>query len=502
MPPTDPAAPRPPARPPRRTLGRGPGTAPAPSADPAPESGVAHERPTEAETGPRAPGSAPGRADRPGEASSGPGRTPPHDGGVGDDGPGAASSAPEPGRQRGHDPDSGRDGSATAPAEEREPAPAPVRASVPVPVSVPVRASAPAFVPAPVPPPAPQEGAAEPAAPREDAEAAGTPSTGSDGATDPRGRDGGPPPGAVAAAGSGAGVSAVVLADTVHDTAAAPDGSTEPHGPAAETVDDGRFTVRLANFEGPFDLLLQLISKHKLDVTEVALSKVTDEFMAHIRAMGPDWDLDQTTEFLVVAATLLDLKAARLLPAAEVEDEADLALLEARDLLFARLLQYRAYKQVAEIFAGRLDEESRRYPRTVGLEDHHAELLPDVVISIGAEGFAKLAVKAMQPRPKPQVYVDHIHAPLVSVREQAEVVVGLLRERGRASFRELTDGVTDTLTVVARFLALLELYRERAVVLDQEDALGELVVTWAGGEAGAHVTDEFDRTPESMEDKA
>ncbi|MFF7716615.1 segregation/condensation protein A [Streptomyces sp. NPDC007988] len=273
-------------------------------------------------------------------------------------------------------------------------------------------------------------------------------------------------------------------------------------GEAAEPVDDGRFTVRLANFEGPFDLLLQLISKHKLDVTEVALSKVTDEFMAHIRAMGPDWDLDQTTEFLVVAATLLDLKAARLLPAAEVEDEADLALLEARDLLFARLLQYRAYKQVAEIFSNRLDEESRRYPRTVGLEDHHAELLPDVVISIGPEGFARLAVKAMQPKPKPQVYVDHIHAPLVSVREQAEVVVGLLRERGRASFRELTDGVTDTLTVVARFLALLELYREKAVVLDQEDALGELVVTWAGGEADAHVTDEFDRAPESMEEKA
>ncbi|MER7820520.1 segregation/condensation protein A [Streptomyces sp. NPDC096153] len=308
------------------------------------------------------------------------------------------------------------------------------------------------------------------------------------------------------ASGPGAPVSATAPADG--GPVPAPIAEAPPPVPeavaeeAAEPVDDGRFTVRLANFEGPFDLLLQLISKHKLDVTEVALSKVTDEFMAHIRAMGPDWDLDQTTEFLVVAATLLDLKAARLLPAAEVEDEADLALLEARDLLFARLLQYRAYKHVAEIFSNRLDEESRRYPRTVGLEDHHAELLPDVVISIGPEGFARLAVKAMQPKPKPQVYVDHIHAPLVSVREQAEVVVGLLRERGRASFRELTDGVTDTLTVVARFLALLELYREKAVVLDQEDALGELVVTWAGGEADAHVTDEFDRAPESMEEKA
>ncbi|MEU4267328.1 segregation/condensation protein A [Streptomyces sp. NPDC026092] len=269
-----------------------------------------------------------------------------------------------------------------------------------------------------------------------------------------------------------------------------------PVGADAPPGDDGRFTVRLANFEGPFDLLLQLISKHKLDVTEVALSKVTDEFMVHIRAMGPDWDLDQTTEFLVVAATLLDLKAARLLPAAEVEDEADLALLEARDLLFARLLQYRAYKQIASIFEDRWETEGRRHPRTVGLEAHHAELLPEVVISIGAEGFAKLAVKAMQPKAKPQVYVDHIHAPLVSVREQAGLVVALLRERGSVSFRELAEGAADTLTVVARFLALLELYREKAVSLDQEDALGELTVTWVGGEQETQVTDEFDQVVE------
>ncbi|WP_128976229.1 segregation and condensation protein A [Streptomyces roseicoloratus] len=258
---------------------------------------------------------------------------------------------------------------------------------------------------------------------------------------------------------------------------------------------DGRFTVRLANFEGPFDLLLQLIAKHKLDVTEVALSRVTDEFMAHIRAMGPDWDLDQTTEFLVVAATLLDLKAARLLPAAEVEDEADLALLEARDLLFARLLQYRAYKRIADIFAERWEAEGRRHPRTVGLEPHHAELLPEVVISVGAEGFARLAVKAMQPKARPEVYVDHIHAPLVSVREQAAVVVALLREKGTVTFRELVAGVDDTLTVVARFLALLELYREKAVALDQETALGDLTVSWTGGEAdpSGAVTDEFDQ---------
>ncbi|PWI41797.1 segregation/condensation protein A [Streptomyces sp. ICBB 8177] len=290
-------------------------------------------------------------------------------------------------------------------------------------------------------------------------------------------------------------------------TGAAPPPGTEsgpagaPTGPEAapgaeQAADDGRFTVRLANFEGPFDLLLQLISKHKLDVTEVALSRVTDDFIAHIRAMGQDWDLDQATEFLVVAATLLDLKAARLLPAAEVEDEEDLALLEARDLLFARLLQYRAYKRIAEIFAARLAAESSRHPRTVGLEPHHAELLPDVVISIGAAGFAKLAVKAMQPKPAPRVYVEHIHAPLVSVREQAERVIALLRERGGATFAELAADAPDTLTVVARFLALLELYREKAVALDQPEALGALTVRWTGGDSDgerALVTDEFDR---------
>ncbi|MFE6199458.1 segregation and condensation protein A [Streptomyces sp. NPDC057838] len=310
------------------------------------------------------------------------------------------------------------------------------------------------------------------------------------------GRGPAPEPGAVVA------VSASAAAGTGSPGAPVPQARTGP-GSAAQADgaggdDDGVFKVRLANFEGPFDLLLQLISRHKLDVTEVALSKVTDEFMAYIRALGPDWDLDETTEFLVVAATLLDLKAARLLPAAEVEDEADLALLEARDLLFARLLQYRAYKQVADIFSGRLDDEARRYPRTVGLEPHHAELLPEVVISIGAEGFARLAVKAMQPRPKPQVYVDHIHAPLVSVQEQAGIVVARLRELGEADFRTLVADTDDTLTVVARFLALLELYREKAVALEQEAALGDLLVRWTGGDGDATptVTDEFDRPPE------
>jgi segregation and condensation protein A len=361
------------------------------------------------------------------------------------------------------------DAPSTADAQPPEPAAAPAEAPDAAPESLPATGAAPGTADAPE------------AAGRAPDAASGTPAaSGPDErpAPAPSGAGTGPLPDAAAdASGSGG-------EETVHETDDADDADDSQDADDAEDADDGRFTVRLVNFEGPFDLLLQLISKHRLDVTEVALSRVTDEFMRHIRAMGPDWDLDQTTEFLVVAATLLDLKAARLLPAAEIEDEADLALLEARDLLFARLLQYRAYKEVAAVFAGRLASEGRRYPRTVGLEPGLAELLPDVVIRIGPEGFARLAVKAMQPRPVPQVYVDHIHAPLVSVQEQAQVVVGLLRERGRATFQELTADTDDTLTVVARFLALLELYRARAVGLEQEEALGALVVHWTGPEDG------------------
>ncbi|MFD0276881.1 segregation and condensation protein A [Kitasatospora sp. NPDC127111] len=266
----------------------------------------------------------------------------------------------------------------------------------------------------------------------------------------------------------------------------------------------GGFRVRLENFEGPFDLLLSLIAKHRLDVTEVALATVTDEFMAYIRAMGPDWDLDAATEFLVVAATLLDLKAARLLPTAEVEDEEDLALLEARDLLFARLLQYRAYKRAAALFGERWAAELLQRPRTVGLEPQHAQLLPEVVISVGAERFAQLAAKAMTPKPKPVVYVDHIHTPPVSVREQAGLVVGLLTELGEASFQRLVADAPDTLVVVARFLALLELYRERVLAFEQPEALGELLVRWvAEADRGAvEVTDEFDRAAGERRDGA
>jgi segregation and condensation protein A len=247
-------------------------------------------------------------------------------------------------------------------------------------------------------------------------------------------------------------------------------------GPAA-------FEVHLDVFEGPFDLLLGLIAKHQLDVTEVALSKVTDEFIAHIRAAGAEWDLGQATEFLVVAATLLDLKAARLLPSAEVEDEDDLALLEARDLLFARLLQYRAYKQAAAHLAGLLAAEARRYPRQVQLEPRFAGLLPEVLLGLGPAEFAALAARALAPRPEPTVSVEHAHGGAVSVREQTALLRARLQRSGGGSFRGLTADCNGTLEVVARFLGLLELYREGLVAFEQAEALGELHVRWTGGAA-------------------
>ena len=257
-------------------------------------------------------------------------------------------------------------------------------------------------------------------------------------------------------------------------------GDGAPDTAGAPATSPGEFSVRLDVFEGPFDLLLGLIAKHQLDVTHLALSKVTDDFIAHIRAAGPRWDLGQATEFLVVAATLLDLKAARLLPQAEVEDEEDLALLEARDLLFARLLQYRAYKQAAAAFAGMLEAQSRRFPRSVSLEPRYAGLLPEVLLGLGPREFAALAARALTPRPVPVVPVDHVHGGTVSVREQTAVLRERLRRVGRASFRVLTADCDGTLEVVARFLGLLELYRDGLVALEQAEALGELHVRWAG----------------------
>ncbi|MDA2998313.1 MAG: segregation and condensation protein A [Candidatus Nanopelagicus sp.] len=276
---------------------------------------------------------------------------------------------------------------------------------------------------------------------------------------------------------------------------------------ATPSITDGRvagFSLHLENFDGPFDLLLQLISRHKMDITEVALGTVTDEFISYIKQLENSengWDLDKTTEFLVVAATLLDLKAAKLLPSGEVDDESDLALLEARDLLFARLLQYRAFKEIAAIFSERIEREEKSFPRTVALEPHFAQLLPEVLIGVGAQRFAAIANRVLTPKTTPIFSIDHLHRPLVSVAEQAVKVVEMLRKAGRVTFRSLVSDASSTLVVVARFLALLELYREGVVRFEQVISLGELQITWVGSADGeVRVSDEFDIPPQPVDE--
>ena len=300
----------------------------------------------------------------------------------------------------------------------------------------------------------------------------------------------------------------------------AADGDVEsPDGPAPDVAVPGgvitkrgaqqAFTVHLDNFEGPFDLLLGLISKHQLDITEIALAKVTDEFMAHLRALQasePSWDLGQTSEFLLVAATLLDIKAARLLPNTGDGDEEDLELIEARDLLFARLMQYRAFKDVAAHLGETMATTGRMTPRQAGLEPHLASLLPELVISITPEQLAMVAARALTPREPETVGLGHLHAPAVSVREQAALVVDRLRAEGAVSFRALVRDADSTLVVVARFLALLELFRDRQVTFDQPEALGELEVSWTGSQegtvdVGAEFDDEGEAPPPSSSEE-
>jgi segregation and condensation protein A len=261
-----------------------------------------------------------------------------------------------------------------------------------------------------------------------------------------------------------------------------------------ETSDS--FLVSLEEFSGPFDVLLSLIAKHRLDVTALSLHQVTDDFLGYIKARGDEWTLDEATEFLVIAATLLDLKAARLIPGGEVEDEEDIAILEARDLLLARLLQYRAFKEMSVDFKNRLATAGRQHPRAAGLDEKFARLLPEVELGMGPDDFANLAARALEPKLPDVISVAHIHAARVSVREQAAIIVERLRRVGQASFRTLTRDCDTTLLVVARFLALLEIYRDGLVTFDQPTPLGELYVRWIGDDdldvEAMREIDEFD----------
>lgn len=252
------------------------------------------------------------------------------------------------------------------------------------------------------------------------------------------------------------------------------------------------FKVKLEEFEGPFDLLLSLIAKHELEVTALALHLVTDDFLNFIKAQGDHWDLETTTEFLVIAATLLDLKAARLLPSGEVEDEEDIARLEARDLLFARLLQYKAFKEVSSWFRNEMDLNQKRVARLVSVEPAFANLLPEVLIGLGPNEFARLAKKVFEPKYEPELTLTHLHAPLVSVAEQSQIIVEKIRICGTATFRSLVAGASVG-EIVARFLAILDLFKQSQVVLEQAAPLADLFIRWSGSAEGEiSVGQEFD----------
>lgn len=257
------------------------------------------------------------------------------------------------------------------------------------------------------------------------------------------------------------------------------------------TEEQTGFSVSLDVFEGPFDLLLQLISKHQLDVTEVALAQVTDEFVAYIAKL--DQDLEETTQFLLVASTLLDLKSARLLPQGDIEDEEDLALLEARDLLFARLLQYRAFKQIAAQLNERWSAQSRRFVRTAGPDPAYRNLMPPVHVGISPNELALLAARVLTPRPEPVIEISHLHAAQVNVRDQAQLLAERLRHATPMTFRRICADAPDTITKVARFLAALELFRHGAVGFDQAAPLADVYIRWTGGDEDIDISDEFDR---------
>ena len=267
------------------------------------------------------------------------------------------------------------------------------------------------------------------------------------------------------------------MAPSPDDASPSRDRAPEASAPEASSPEPG-FRVSLAGFDGPFDLLLTLLGRHELDITEISLSKVTDEFISYLKGLDAEEELEQASEFLVVAATLLDMKVAGLLPQGELVDAESVALLEARDLLFARLLQYRAFKEVSAWFERSLRREDRRHVRAVRLDEKYRNAVPELVWTLSKDDFAAIALMAFTPKEIPHVGLDHLHAPLVSIREQAAAVVTLLRAAGTLSFRELVAGTTQTGVVVARFLAVLELYRHAALSFEQLEPLGELTLRW------------------------
>lgn len=234
------------------------------------------------------------------------------------------------------------------------------------------------------------------------------------------------------------------------------------------------YTVSLDVFEGPFDLLLHLISKREVDVYEVSLAGITEEYLLHLKAMQ-ELDLEVATEFLVVAATLIEIKAARLLPGKQVEDE-DGLLLSEPDLLIARLLEYRAFKDAAAMLADRIRENAGYIARTAGPGREYDHLCPDLLSRVTVEGLAAMALRALQPKPVAVLDLSHITPIRVTVEEAIDEVMRTLATSARISFKELTRNCHSRIDIVVRFLALLELMKRGEADVDQAEVFGEIEV--------------------------
>jgi segregation and condensation protein A len=251
------------------------------------------------------------------------------------------------------------------------------------------------------------------------------------------------------------------------------------------------YVVKTEVFEGPFDLLLHLIARQRVDLWQVSLSRITEDYLAEVRRMR-QLNLEVATEFLVVAATLLELKAARLLPSPDADADEVEAALEERDLLFARVLQYRAYKHVAGLFGARLAEQAAYFPRRVGAEDVLRHIVPALLVGVAPAELARLAAAALTPAPPPQVTTTHIAPPRLSVAEAVTSLAQRLHDRGTSTFEELVGRQAVPIEVVVALLAVLELYKRSLVELDQTSTFGEIAVRWTGGD----LVDPIDMTVE------
>ena len=242
------------------------------------------------------------------------------------------------------------------------------------------------------------------------------------------------------------------------------------------------YAVQTSVFQGPFDLLLHLILREQVDLYEISLSGIIEDYLRELDAME-DLDLEVATEFLLIASTLIELKARRLLPDdGDVDLDEELALWEQRDLLLARLLECKTFKDAARQLSALSDDAGRSWPRRAGLEERFLGLVPDLLEGIDADDLRGAFLRATAPKPVPTVDLSHLHAIKVTVADAVAELAEELPRAGRITFRHLTEGLVDRIDVVVRFLALLELFKQGVVDLDQPGAFGDIEIIWIGHE--------------------